>query len=68
MGRDSALVPGRTAGNECRQPAARGWGELGEESLCGGVVVLTAAMTAVVPWAEDTVLSICCLADFPSTL
>lgn len=32
------------------------------------VVVLTAAMTAVVPWAEDTVLSICCLADFPSIL
>ena len=26
----------RTGVNECQQPAARGWGELGEESLCGG--------------------------------
>lgn len=32
------------------------------------VVVLPTAMTAVVPWAEDTVFSMCCLVNFPSTL
>lgn len=40
----------------------------GENLVCVAVVVLTTATTAAVPWAEDTVLSVCCLIDFPSTL
>ena len=46
-----------------QQPGA---GENLVKSPC--VVVLPTAMTAVVPWAEDTVFSMCCLVNFPSTL